>query len=113
MCGQHIKRIYKLKTQGVVNASGKMHTFSMHTVRRKMTEFQKMSAKNRTNRSTKLTAKVIHLSVAFVRLRGQRHTLPLMMADDISSPPDECVDIFPTWSSTWLKNYSHRREGGK
>ena len=41
MCGQHIKRIYKLKTQCVVNASGEMHTFSMHTVRKKKTDIQK------------------------------------------------------------------------
>ena len=72
MCGQHIKRIYKLKTQGVVNASGEMHTFSMHTVRRKRTErTPKVSAENRTNRSPKVSAKVFDFVKQFVRLRGQ------------------------------------------
>ena len=70
------------------------------------------SAENRTNRPTKLSANSFHSSVAFVRLRGQRHTLPLMMADDICHRLSFEDILFPQ-NIPAFSSFSFDRTGGE
>ena len=89
-----------------------MHTFSMHTVRRKKTERTKMFVRRKQNESvTKGVRKFTSLKRRF-RSFERTKTHSSSNDGDISSAPDECVEIVPTWLPTWLENYSHRREGG-